>query len=73
MTTLWFCDQHGQVLASKYKATPGIDFTVHHFCPSCGRELSRRDALSQLEEPRAASFEEWKQAQAEPWGTEHPS
>lgn len=64
--TPWYCDEHGKVLSADLSSTGGIEVSAHYFCPVCGRELSRRDALSEMEGPRASSFEEWKEAQDVP-------
>lgn len=60
--TPWYCDEHGLVLHADWTGT--VEFSVLHFCPSCGREVFRRDPLSEIEKRLPAdSFERWMDVQ----------
>jgi hypothetical protein len=58
----WVCPEHGAVYKAEWRSN--VDVSVVMFCPSCGKEAIRDDALGAIERRLpAASIDEWAEAQ----------
>ena len=58
----WVCPDHGVVYQAEWRSN--IEVSVVMFCPTCGKEAIRDDALGAIEQRLpAASLDEWAEAQ----------
>lgn len=58
----WVCSEHGVVYHMDWRAN--VEVSIAMFCPYCGKEVIRDDALGEIEQRvPAASLDEWAEAQ----------
>ena len=58
----WVCSDHGVVYQVEWRST--VEVSIAMFCPYCGKEVFRDDALGAIEQRvPSASLDEWAETQ----------